>query len=162
MIVESQIEKLKGKISSSLSELPDSETSDAKKNLHDESSEQQLFAKEYFSALEKKAVQAEATGYRVVDEHPDYQDQIIKQQGEIAEGLKDDRNARKRYGLGIFLFVFLYIGVVMSIFCWHIKMGISDSAIIALLISTNINIIGLLAAVVRYLFPRRDISLLQK
>jgi hypothetical protein len=60
------------------------------------------------------------------------------------------------YAKYIFGFVSIYIFLVFVVFCCHSAIKISDNAIVGLLVSTSINIIGLLAAVVRYLFPRRD------
>lgn len=65
--------------------------------------------------------------------------------------LKDDRSARKYYGVAIFSFVGLYILAVM-VTLWSTT-KISDQVLITLLGSTSINIIGLLMGVVRYLFP---------
>lgn len=94
------------------------------------------------------------------EKHPDWQIEKISQEklktSKLSEELniiKDDRSIRKIYVFGIFIFVSLYMLLVLAIICF---IKINDNVLIALLGSSSINIIGLLAAVVRYLFPRRD------
>lgn len=68
------------------------------------------------------------------------------------DNLKDDAKARKLYTRLIFCFVFLYLfSVMMTIWFDH---RISDQVLKFLLGTTTLNIVSLLAAVVRYLFPR--------
>lgn len=105
-----------------------------------------------------------------IEKHPLYRAEKIKQEGQKTrvielhtnklaheiECLKDDRSARKIYGYIIFGFVILYIIAVLVLFSFQIKMTLPKETIIALLSTASINVIGLLAAVVRYVFPRRD------
>ena len=66
--------------------------------------------------------------------------------------LAEERNSRRVYGRNIFLFVAFYmVSVLIIILCDH---AWTDKLKIAILTSANINVIGLLMAVVRYLFPK--------
>lgn len=65
--------------------------------------------------------------------------------------LRNDREARKYYGVAIFSFVVLYIIAVFSLICFDRRL--SDHVTMTLLSTTSVNVIGLLMGVVRYLFP---------
>lgn len=98
-----------------------------------------------------------------LENQPDYLKEKIDQERaktkkvlEEVECLKDDRRARKLYGMIVFSFVAAYILGVLWIFVHYRHFAISDQAIMALLGTTTLNVIGLLAVVVRYLFPTKN------
>src|SRR5580658_9366931 len=74
---------------------------------------------------------------------------------------KENREARRLYTKIVFGFVFLYIIFVLIIFCRYqfylapLHSDLPVGPIVTLLGTTSANVIGLLAAVVRYLFPRK-------
>lgn len=66
--------------------------------------------------------------------------------------MEDDRKARKIFGIGIFVFVILYMtGVFILLVCGK---ELSEKVLITLLSTATANVIGLLMGVVRYIFPR--------
>lgn len=78
------------------------------------------------------------------------------QLAENTEILKDDGKARKIFSRWVFGFVALYVITTMVMLALNnISCHLSENVLITLLSTTTINIIGLLAAVVRYLFPHR-------
>lgn len=65
--------------------------------------------------------------------------------------LEDDRVARKWYGRAVFFFVTVYMCVVLGIVIFN--PGLTEKLKIALLGSANINVLALLIAVIKNLFP---------
>ncbi len=92
--------------------------------------------------------------------HPDYVHEQIRRLNLINNGIDEensrlfnDRTSRKWYGRLIFSFVSVYILAVLCVIISDFHL--SEKIKIALLGSANINIIGLLMGVVRYLFPNQ-------
>lgn len=76
----------------------------------------------------------------------------IKFREEQIKQMQDDREARKKYAKIIYMTVVIYLACVFLLIIFHHYLRLSDNLLIALLTSTTISIIGLLATVVRYLF----------
>ena len=76
----------------------------------------------------------------------------VKFREEQIKQLQDDREARKKYAKIIYGTVVVYLSCVFLLILFHQFLSLSDSLLIALLTSTTISIIGLLATVVKYLF----------
>lgn len=79
---------------------------------------------------------------------------------EYSKSLLADRNARENYGYAIFWWVFGYMAVVLGILCLNDFMHIKDNVLIALIGSTSINVIGLLAIVLRSTFSNHHHKIL--
>ena len=80
-----------------------------------------------------------------------------KRQQELDEGAYD-LDARKRYGERIFWLVVAWIAVVLVIVVvsgYSNGPKLSDGVLIALITGLSVNVIGLLAIVINYLFPKR-------
>jgi hypothetical protein len=76
----------------------------------------------------------------------------VKFREEQIKQLQDDREARKKYAKIIYATVIFYLSGVFLLIIFHQFLSLSDKLLIALLTSTTISIIGLLATVVKYLF----------
>jgi hypothetical protein len=79
---------------------------------------------------------------------------------EDIKSLEQDRRQRLIFGWLLFGFVIvwlLFVGVTLwfSALKWHGTFTISDTVLVTLLSTTTINVIGLLATVALYLFPKR-------
>ncbi|MDR1130499.1 MAG: hypothetical protein LBK96_05915 [Prevotellaceae bacterium] len=81
----------------------------------------------------------------------------LKLRQEELEGNKQDREERKRYANDIFKFLrlFLFIILLIVVLAGVGLLSLSDTVLIALLSSTAIEVIGIFAVVVRYLFKNK-------
>ena len=84
---------------------------------------------------------------------------------EKLKGLEQDREQRKEFSHKIYTLVCIWLGLLIFILCMHAwgihfhplpskEFFLSDGVLIALITGTSANIIGLMAIVILYLFPR--------
>lgn len=82
-----------------------------------------------------------------------------KERVEKLQSLKQDREQRKEFAVKIYRLICCWlcgIAVLLLLRAWNCGgFYLSDSVLIAIITSTSANVIGLLAIVVLYLFPRR-------
>lgn len=92
-----------------------------------------------------------------------YQNQLAddkhRKNVEELEGLKQDRQQRKEFAVKIYWLIVCWLGGV-AILLFLVGWGgcgfrLSDAVLVALISGTSANVIGLLAIVILYLFPRR-------
>lgn len=108
-------------------------------------------ASAYLASLPKESDESTQQFQAILTNNPDYIEACITNLKIQNHNLKNDVEAKKWYGIAIFGFVVLYIfSVMMTI--W-LNAHINDEVLDVLLATTSVNIIGLLAGVVRYLFP---------
>lgn len=75
---------------------------------------------------------------------------------EFIKDTQQDRNQRKDYATKIFWLVCAWLAAILGlVFCTGLKrLDLSDSVLITLISSVSVNIIGLMAIVANYLFPK--------
>lgn len=85
--------------------------------------------------------------------------QYARKQREIElEGSRYELVARKTYAERVFWLVAIWIGLVLCIVVlsgYEIGPKIADGVLVALITGLSVNVIGLLAIVINYLFPKR-------
>lgn len=85
-----------------------------------------------------------------------FRELILAKHQEDLDNRKGERAAREKYGRHVCLFVFsMIIAAFIAIPIYHC-VGVSDRIMMTFLASTTATIIGLLHAVVKYFFPKRD------
>lgn len=85
-----------------------------------------------------------------------FRELILAKHQEDLDNRKGDRAAREKYGHHVCWFVFgMIIAAFVAIPIYHYA-GVSDRIMMTFLASTTATIIGLLHAVVKYFFPKRD------
>ena len=98
-------------------------------------------------------------------EHSEAADRERKLADEKLKGLEQDREQRKEFSHKIYTLVCIWLGLLILILCmsaWGIHFYplpskaffLSDNVLIALITGTSANIIGLMAIVILYLFPK--------
>lgn len=98
-------------------------------------------------------------------EHSEAADREKKLVDEKLKGLEQDREQRKEFSHKIYALVCIWLGLLIFILCmsaWGIhfyplpskEFFLSDNVLIALITGTSANIIGLMAIVILYLFPK--------
>ncbi len=85
-----------------------------------------------------------------------FRELILAKHQEDLDNRKGERAAREKYGRQVCWFVFgMIIAAFVAIPVYHF-VGVSDRIMMTFLGSTTATIIGLLHAVVKYFFPKRD------